>query len=41
MMAHIKADSRGQWFILADGDLADAQVSGSWLKTTDAVEVRP
>lgn len=40
MNAYTNADSRGEWFILAEGTIDEAQVSGEWLKTTDPVEVR-
>jgi len=37
---YITADSRGQWFIIAEGDMDDAQVSGEWMKTQEPVEVQ-
>lgn len=41
VQAFVKADKRGSRLVLGDGDTVDeAQATGRWLATTDAVEVR-
>jgi len=39
--AYVRSDSRGQWFIIAEGEMDNAQVSGEWMKTQEPVEVQP
>jgi len=38
--AYVRSDSRGQWFIIAEGGIDDSQASGEWMKTQKPVEVQ-